>query len=105
VVPFGSMNSLDPRPRRTSVSAPLGLDRQRIELLGSPKTWIGKPRCVPHREHPSKGAYTRVAGGRTSVSAPLDLDRKRIEPSGSQKTRIGNPMCAPPRTPSGQAMS
>ena len=50
-MPFGSMNSLGPRRRRTSVSAPLGLDRQRIELFDSPKTWIGKPRCVPHREH------------------------------------------------------
>ena len=92
-MPFGSMNSLDPRPRRTSVSAPVGLDRKRIVPLGSQETWIGNP-CVPHREHPSKGASTRVAGGRTSVSAPLGLDRKRDVPPGSQKTWIEKP-CVP----------
>jgi hypothetical protein len=43
VVPFGSMNSLGPRPRRTSVSAPLGWDRKRIVPTGSQKTWIGNP--------------------------------------------------------------
>ncbi len=94
-MPFGSMNSLSPQPRRTSVSALVGLDRKRIVPLGSQETWIGNP-CVPHREHPSKGASTRVAGGRTSVSAPLGLDRERDVPPGSQKTRIGNP-CVPHR--------
>jgi hypothetical protein len=40
-----------PPAARTSVSAPLGWDRQRIVPLGSQKTWIGNPQCVPHREH------------------------------------------------------
>ena len=93
-MPFGSMNSLGPRPRRTSVSALVGLDRKRIVPLGSQKTWIGNPQCAPHREHHPKGAGTRVAGGRTSVSAPLGWGRKTIEPLGSQEIWIEN-RCVP----------
>ena len=40
-----------PPAARTSVSAPLGLDRQTIVPPGNQKTWIGNPRCAPHREH------------------------------------------------------
>ncbi len=47
MVPFGSMNSLGPRRRRTSVSAPLGWDRKRIVPLGRQKTWIGNPDVHP----------------------------------------------------------
>ena len=43
-----------PPSARTSVSAPLGWDRQRIVPLGSQETWI-ENRCVPNRaHHPAK---------------------------------------------------
>ena len=63
-------------------SAALGSAENRSP--GQPKNPDRKSQCVPHREHPSKGAGTRAAGGRTSVSAPLDWDRQRIVPLGSQ---------------------
>ena len=43
-----------PPAARTSVSAPLRLDRKRIVPLGSQKTRIGNPMCAPPKNHPAK---------------------------------------------------
>jgi hypothetical protein len=119
-VPFGSMNSLGPRPRDLRVrSAGFG-SKEKLRKGPAPGwrgggppcplRWVGigretcrraakKPGSETPNVHPTentlrKGPTTGWRGGRTSVSAPLGWDRQRIVPLGSQKTRIGNP-CVP----------
>jgi len=69
-------------------SAGIGSEEMRSD--GQLKDLDRKARCARDCENHSKGAGSRVAGGRTSVSAPLGLDRKRIVRWATQRRGSAN---------------